>query len=123
MQPLVSSQSGASPPRHAPALQLSLVVQASPSSQEAVLSALTQPEAESQLSSVQPLVSSQLPSFTLLTILSFSSSQLSSVQATPSSVSGAVPTWQSAAASQVSRPSQNSLLSQFPSLTALTMTS
>ena len=54
-----SSQSGGAPPRHAPPEQVSPVVQASPSSQDAALSACTQPVAGSQESSVQTLPSSQ----------------------------------------------------------------
>ncbi|PKN59548.1 MAG: hypothetical protein CVU56_00545, partial [Deltaproteobacteria bacterium HGW-Deltaproteobacteria-14] len=56
---LPSSQSVAAPLRQAPARQASAVVQGFPSSQLAVLSALTQPRAGSQLSSVQTLPSSQ----------------------------------------------------------------
>jgi hypothetical protein len=59
VQPLLSSQFGGGPPRQAPPLHVSLVVQASPSSQGFVLFVCMQPEPESQLSSVQPLLSSQ----------------------------------------------------------------
>src|SRR2546428_10148826 len=55
-----SSQLGAGPPRHLPPLLLSLVVQAFPSLQGAVLFVWTQPVAGLQVSSVQPLPSSQL---------------------------------------------------------------
>src|SRR5256886_13384457 len=55
-----SSQLGAGPPRHLPPLHLSLVVQAFPSLQGAVLFVWTQPVAGLQVSSVQPLPSSQL---------------------------------------------------------------
>ena len=55
-----SSQLGAGPPRHRPPLHLSLVVQAFPSLHGAVLFVWMQPVAGLQLSSVQPLPSSQL---------------------------------------------------------------
>jgi len=55
-----SSQLGAGPPRHLPPLHLSLVVQAFPSLHGAVLFVWTQPVAGLQVSSVQPLPSSQL---------------------------------------------------------------
>jgi hypothetical protein len=45
VQRLPSSQLGGAPPTHAPALQVSLVVQASPSSQAAALLVFTQPVA------------------------------------------------------------------------------
>ena len=57
---LPSSQFGGAPPTHAPPEQVSAVVHASESSHEAVLFALTQPEAESHESSVHTLLSSQL---------------------------------------------------------------
>jgi hypothetical protein len=60
VQTLPSSQSGAAPPTQLPAEQVSLVVQALPSLQAAVLSVFAQPVALSQLSSVQPFWSSQL---------------------------------------------------------------
>ncbi len=83
-----------------------------------------QSAAASQVSTpVQYSPSSQLPSLTALTMTSFSSSQLSSVQKTPSSASGSTLSWQSAAASQVSTPVQYRPSSQSASLTALTMTS
>jgi hypothetical protein len=59
VQGLLSSQLGAAPPTHAPAAQVSLVVQALASSQAAVLSVWTQPLDGSQESSVHPLASSQ----------------------------------------------------------------
>jgi hypothetical protein len=59
VQPLPSSQFGAAPPTQLPPAQVSFVVQALPSSHEAVLFVCTHPEAGLQLSSVQPLVSSQ----------------------------------------------------------------
>src|SRR5438034_11243571 len=48
-----------SPPVHTPLWQVSVCVQASPSSQDAVFGVCTQPVAGSQLSSVHPLLSSQ----------------------------------------------------------------
>ncbi|MEE9471062.1 MAG: hypothetical protein V3W32_05030, partial [Gemmatimonadota bacterium] len=59
MQTLLSSQFGAAPPTQAPPAQVSDVVQASPSSQDAALFAFTQPLAESHESSVQTFPSSQ----------------------------------------------------------------
>ena len=59
VQPLASSQLGAMPPTQAPLAQVSLVVQALPSSQDAALLVLRQPVAGSHESSVQPLASSQ----------------------------------------------------------------
>jgi hypothetical protein len=59
VQPFPSLQLGAEPPTHAPPAQVSLVVQALLSSQEAVLFALTQPVAGSHESSVHGLLSSQ----------------------------------------------------------------
>jgi hypothetical protein len=60
VQPLPSSQLGAAPPTHAPSEQASPVVQALPSSQDAVLLSCSQPVAGLQLSSVHGLLSSQL---------------------------------------------------------------
>jgi hypothetical protein len=60
VQGLPSLQSGAEPPTQLPPEHASPVVHASPSSQGSVLFAYTQPEAGSQLSSVQPLLSLQL---------------------------------------------------------------
>ena len=60
VQTLASSQLAAGPPTQARLAQVSLVVQAFPSSHEAVLSAWPQPLAGSHESSVQPLASSQL---------------------------------------------------------------
>jgi hypothetical protein len=60
VQGLLSLQSVAGPPAHAPLAQVSPVVQALPSSQNAVLFVLTQPVTGSQLSSVHTLASSQL---------------------------------------------------------------
>jgi hypothetical protein len=62
-------------------------------------------------------------SLAVWTIASAASSQASSVQATPSSATGAVPAWQSRVALQVSAPSQNRPLSQLASLVAWTMMS
>ena len=59
VQGLLSVQVLASPAVHRPALQMSLSVHLSPSSQSAELSRFTQPLALSQLSSVQGLLSSQ----------------------------------------------------------------
>jgi hypothetical protein len=59
VQPSPSSQLRGSLPRHVPFTQELAVVQTSLSSQEAVLSAWTQPDAGSQLSVVQTLPSSQ----------------------------------------------------------------
>jgi hypothetical protein len=56
---LPSSQSGGRPPTQVPALQLSPVVQALPSSQAPATLTLKQPPPRSQLSSVQTLPSSQ----------------------------------------------------------------
>src|SRR5213078_4013955 len=60
VQTLPSSQLGGAPPTQRPPLQASLVVQALPSLQGRVLLACTQPVVALQLSSVQPLPSSQL---------------------------------------------------------------
>jgi hypothetical protein len=60
VQPFPSSQLGAVPPTHAPFAQVSFVVQALPSSQDAVLFTWTQPDAGLHESSVQPFESSQL---------------------------------------------------------------
>ena len=60
MQGLLSSQFGALPPTQDPATQVSEVVQAFPSSQEAVLFVKTQPVAGTQESSVHGLLSLQL---------------------------------------------------------------
>src|SRR6266849_2885098 len=60
VQTLLSLQLGAGPPTHVPPEHVSLVVQAFPSLQEAVLLVCTQPVAGLQLSSVQMLPSSQL---------------------------------------------------------------
>src|SRR6266849_1382115 len=60
VQTLLSLQLAAGPPTHAPAAQVSLVVQAFPSLQGPVLLVCTQPVAGTQLSSVQTLPSSQL---------------------------------------------------------------
>ena len=57
---MLSSQFGAEPPTHDPPEQVSEVVQALPSSQEAVLFVDTQPVAGTQESSVHVLLSSQL---------------------------------------------------------------
>jgi hypothetical protein len=54
-----SSHIGGGPPTHAPAAQVSSVVQASPSLQALVLFTFLHPEAGSHESSVQPLPSSQ----------------------------------------------------------------
>jgi hypothetical protein len=59
VQTLLSSQLGGGPPTQIPALQVSAVVQASPSSQDAVLLTFWQPRTGSQESSVQGLPSSQ----------------------------------------------------------------
>ena len=83
-----------------------------------------QPSRASQLSTpVQYKLSSQLPWLIALTITSLISSQLSSVQPTPSSATGSALSWQSRIASQVSTPVQNCPSAQRPSLTALTITS
>src|SRR6266849_1679369 len=60
VQTFPSSQLGAGPPTHAPAAQVSLVVQAFPSLQGAVLLMCTQPVAGVHESSVQTLLSLQL---------------------------------------------------------------
>jgi len=60
VQGLPSSQLGAAPPTHTPPLQVSLVVQALPSSHGFVLGTCLQPVAESQESVVQGLLSLQL---------------------------------------------------------------
>src|SRR5439155_21998801 len=60
VQGLPSSQSGGAPPTQLPPLQVSLVVQASPSSQGSVLFVWVQPLVGSQPSVVQALLSSQL---------------------------------------------------------------
>ena len=60
MHGLLSLQLGAAPPTQDPPAQVSAVVQALPSSQDAVLLALTQPVAGTHESSVQGLLSSQL---------------------------------------------------------------
>ena len=60
MQPLLSLQSRAGPPAHAPPLQVSAVVQALPSLHAAALLVWTQPVPRTQESSVQGLPSSQL---------------------------------------------------------------
>ena len=60
MHELSSSQLGAVPPAHVPAAHVSAVVQASPSSQGAVLLVFVQPLAGSQPSEVHGLASSQL---------------------------------------------------------------
>jgi len=60
VQPFKSSQFGGAPPTHAPAEQVSLVVQALPSSQGAALGLAMQPRAWSQESLVHRLPSSQL---------------------------------------------------------------
>src|SRR5439155_192593 len=60
VQTLPSSQVGGGPPTHRPPLQASLVVQALPSLQGAVLLVCTQPVDGLQVSSVQTLPSSQL---------------------------------------------------------------
>src|SRR3954467_12532239 len=59
VQPLPSLQFGGAPPTHAPAAHVSLVVHALPSLPGAVLLVFTQPLDGLQLSSVQPLLSSQ----------------------------------------------------------------
>ena len=59
VQTLLSLQFGGGPPAQLPPLHVSLVVQASPSSQGAVLLVLTQPVAGLQLSSVHTLLSLQ----------------------------------------------------------------
>jgi hypothetical protein len=59
VQPLLSSQLRAAPPTQAPAAHVSLVVQALPSLQAAVLLVWVQPVVGSQASSVQPLASLQ----------------------------------------------------------------
>ena len=59
VQPLLSSQLAGGPPTQLPPLQVSLVVQASPSLHGAVLFAYTHPVPGSQLSSVQTLPSLQ----------------------------------------------------------------
>src|SRR5207245_11629713 len=56
----LASQLGGAPPAHVPLLQVSAVVQALPSSHEALLFAWTHPLAGSQESFVQGLPSSQL---------------------------------------------------------------
>ena len=60
VQTLPSSQLSAGPPTQPPLLQVSLVVQAFPSLQGAVLALWTQPVLGLQVSSVQTLPSSQL---------------------------------------------------------------
>jgi hypothetical protein len=60
VQTLPSSQLGGAPPAQTPPAQVSLVVQALPSSQGAVLLVCVQPVAGLQASSVQTLPSSQL---------------------------------------------------------------
>src|SRR6266849_184134 len=115
VQTLLSLQLAAGPPTHAPAAQVSLVVQAFPSLQGPVLLVCTQPVAGTQLSSVQTLPSSQLgagpptqvpPLQVSLVVQAFPSLQglvllvctqpvaglqLSSVQTLPSSQLGAGP--------------------------------
>ncbi len=59
VQLLLSSQPGGRPPTQDPAVQVSFVVQALPSSQDKLLSLFTQPLNGSQISSVQPLSSLQ----------------------------------------------------------------
>ena len=59
VQPLLSLQSGGGPPTQAPPLQVSLVVQASPSLHGTLLLLWTHPVAGLQLSLVQTLLSSQ----------------------------------------------------------------
>ena len=60
VHPLLSLQSGAGPPTHAPPLQVSETVHALPSLHTAVLFVWTQPVTGLQESSVQPLASLQL---------------------------------------------------------------
>lgn len=60
VQTLPSSQSGGAPPMHEPPLHVSLVVQAFPSLQDAVLLAYTQPVAGAHESLVQTFPSSQI---------------------------------------------------------------
>jgi hypothetical protein len=115
---LLSSQLGADPPTHAPEAQVSLVVQAFPSSQDAVLFVCTHPDAGSHESSVQGFASSQssaapptqvpppqvsfvvqaLPSSHAAVLLKCTQPvaglQVSSVQPLPSSQLGAGPPWQ-----------------------------
>jgi hypothetical protein len=137
VQTLPSSQSGGAPPTHDPPLQVSTVVQASPSLHAAVLLALTQPVAGSQESSVQTLLSSQfsagppmqapplqvsdvvqaLPSSQASVLAVFTQpvtgSQVSSVQVLPSSQLRAGPTLlQFPPPSHSSAPSQTVPLSQ-----------
>jgi len=59
VQALPSPHTGGPPPRQTPPVQVSLVVQASPSSQGLVLFTCVQPSAWSQASSVHPLPSLQ----------------------------------------------------------------
>jgi hypothetical protein len=82
VQALLSLQFGAGPPWQLPAPHVSAVVQALPSSQDAVLSVCTQPPEESQVSSVQGLLSLQstvrLPAHTPLAHVSFAVQKLPS---------------------------------------------
>src|SRR5438093_394905 len=117
VQTLPSSQLSAGPPTQPPLLQVSLVVQAFPSLQGAVLALWTQPVLGLQVSSVQTLPSSQLgarppthtpPPHRSLRVQAFPSSheavlfvwthpvvglQLSSVQELPSLQFRGVPGW------------------------------
>jgi hypothetical protein len=84
VQRFPSLQLGAAPPAQLPPEQVSFVVHALPSSQDAVLSVCTQPVAGSQVSSVQTLPSSQFgaapptqlpPAHVSLVVQAFPSSQ------------------------------------------------
>jgi len=66
---------------------------------------------------------SQRAAFGAFTTTSAASSQESSVQATPSSITGGVPAWQSSTGSQTSAPSQKSPLSQRAAFGAFTTAS
>src|SRR5438128_6343968 len=129
-----------SPPVQTPLWQVSVCVQASPSSQDAVFGVCTQPVAGSQLSSVHPLLSSQFrggppthsPSLQVSSVVQAlpssqgsvfgtwrqpsCGSQLSSVQPLWSSHEGAAPGvhWLS---TQVSKPLQKLPSSQSAPLT------
>jgi len=119
VQTFESSQFGGAPPTQAPALQVSLVVQALPSSQEAVLLVLTQPRTESHVSSVHALPSSQLggapPTQTPALHVSFVVQALPSSQAAPLE-SGPVQTSATSSQDSAQSPSPSGPGHGFPEL-------
>ncbi len=113
VQTFASSQDSAGPPLHAPAVQISAVVQALPSEHAAALALWSHPVFGAQLSAVQGLLSSHVVAVPAMHTAALQASPR--VQALPSSQTAALARWlQPSLASQLS--SVHGLLSSQPRL-------